>query len=1233
MAYRKIYFRRDTTENWINNNPKLDYGEVAIEDLQNGDMKLKAGNGDNNWNDLPYLLTIQDSYQVYIDNFINQLQSVDSDLANQLQSEIDNREDEIQTLNDLISSLSGTVETTTENLNAAITNNAQAIETEATNRAAAVNNLKEYLDTQDQNYYNTAVSESTTAVQTETTNRENAITAFKDLFKSENELYVFKEYNNETETSDGSFIKPFNTINEALQSPHGTYTKIHLNTGDDYTDGTVDLTRQQYILLETTGTVGVYGASIGEVQIDDWTNNLGFIGINFTEPLTLQAEFTYITFQNCKVAGMIINPATMNDMGTIQFINCEIDGNVILQGEHHIEITFTNCIFLKDNPCMVINENPNSYIDCDNGLDLTLIAFNGINTIKNTYCEVDENAEDYLTEKEIELEGDRTPNEYPVIALGGDLELTSGTTIEYVEPDNPEGTGFLRPVYIGDNVIVNLADFYFTRHESYISTSSYFKETGLNTLQIKDDIEYNNITKQIPIEPFQTQGYIGNLKATLFGIDASLGERIKKVYNDENRTSTYLTESDGSGITEYNKLTDILSFTGLNSDGTNSTQGDFIENYIKYKTTKDGHTANIGIRTYQTIGNLYLYRQGETPSQEDGVYIFDENKSIVRKDQLPVIDSSDTGIINTNGNWKFGWNATWSNSILQIKDKSNNVIVNADIGGLVSSGITSIDVVENPPNKDEGIYLEFVTAGGTYYVNTNEFSQFSGDNQSIEISSDGIISLKIASGSPVTKSSNGIDISLATASAKGTVKSSNTQNNVAVNADGTMTVNGLATQITNINTAINEKAPNNHASTTTTYGVATTANYGHAKASSANPADIGTTALGTDNGVFARADHSHKLTGSFSITILGVTTSFDGSSAKSVSIPVGVESIKTGSVTVPVSVNNRTIELAAGNNITLTPDASNQKITITAVAASQATIGTLNTNNSAAQSVSSSESFSEAVSLHKVSKTGSYNDLLNTPTIPNVPSWALQTSKPAYTATEVGAVPSGQGIPSGGTTGQVLAKSSGTNYAAQWVTPESGSGGVSFSIEKQGAAPSAANAYATPQDGNQTGVSLGLDQTWVFNSETERVNNWSKVPVGARVIVADSNINIEGSSTAEIFTATLTAGTNQIGGTLTRIGRLVQFSITTNATSAKSYSTSGIALGTIPSGYRPVSEVWGYHPYSTAYATNANYATTRIRILNTGAITGVAGANVSVAANFATRITMTWITGDDEPTA
>lgn len=45
----------------------------------------------------------------------------------------------------------------------------------------------------------------------------------------------------------------------------------------------------------------------------------------------------------------------------------------------------------------------------------------------------------------------------------------------------------------------------------------------------------------------------------------------------------------------------------------------------------------------------------------------------------------------------------------------------------------------------------------------------------------------------------------------------------------------------------------------------------------------------------------------------------------------------------------------------------------------EVTFGTLKTDNDTAQSTSSSESFGNAINLHKVSKTGSYNDLLNLP--------------------------------------------------------------------------------------------------------------------------------------------------------------------------------------------------------------------------------------------------------------
>ena len=38
----------------------------------------------------------------------------------------------------------------------------------------------------------------------------------------------------------------------------------------------------------------------------------------------------------------------------------------------------------------------------------------------------------------------------------------------------------------------------------------------------------------------------------------------------------------------------------------------------------------------------------------------------------------------------------------------------------------------------------------------------------------------------------------------------------------------------------------------------------------------------------------------------------------------------------------------------------------------------------------------------------------------------------------------GQGVPAGGASGQVLAKTSGADYATQWVTPTSGGGSVSY---------------------------------------------------------------------------------------------------------------------------------------------------------------------------------------------
>lgn len=57
---------------------------------------------------------------------------------------------------------------------------------------------------------------------------------------------------------------------------------------------------------------------------------------------------------------------------------------------------------------------------------------------------------------------------------------------------------------------------------------------------------------------------------------------------------------------------------------------------------------------------------------------------------------------------------------------------------------------------------------------------------------------------------------------------------------------------------------------------------------------------------------------------------------------------------------------------------------------------------------------------------------------PTVPAWAKAPTKPSYTASEVGALPSNtpiHNVPSGGSTGQVLTKSSNGDYALTWSTP------------------------------------------------------------------------------------------------------------------------------------------------------------------------------------------------------
>ena len=60
--------------------------------------------------------------------------------------------------------------------------------------------------------------------------------------------------------------------------------------------------------------------------------------------------------------------------------------------------------------------------------------------------------------------------------------------------------------------------------------------------------------------------------------------------------------------------------------------------------------------------------------------------------------------------------------------------------------------------------------------------------------------------------------------------------------------------------------------------------------------------------------------------------------------------------------------------------------------------GTLNTTATAAQTTSSSEALSGSITLHKVAKTGTYSDLIGTPTIPAAPGTLITNATTAQTA-------------------------------------------------------------------------------------------------------------------------------------------------------------------------------------------------------------------------------------------
>lgn len=138
-------------------------------------------------------------------------------------------------------------------------------------------------------------------------------------------------------------------------------------------------------------------------------------------------------------------------------------------------------------------------------------------------------------------------------------------------------------------------------------------------------------------------------------------------------------------------------------------------------------------------------------------------------------------------------------------------------------------------------------------------------------------------------------------------------------------------------------------------------------------------------------------------TLLGsgdveLTASDVGALPDNTVIPTGIEAADPADGTWTINLSNgNTITmdlnhthpqyqplLTAGTNISIAEDNQTGDLVISATGGgSSGNVGNLNTNNTSALTVSSSESFSGNISLHKISKTGSYNDLNNQPTIPS----------------------------------------------------------------------------------------------------------------------------------------------------------------------------------------------------------------------------------------------------------
>lgn len=181
-----------------------------------------------------------------------------------------------------------------------------------------------------------------------------------------------------------------------------------------------------------------------------------------------------------------------------------------------------------------------------------------------------------------------------------------------------------------------------------------------------------------------------------------------------------------------------------------------------------------------------------------------------------------------------------------------------DTNGVITATKKTVSTVSQSAaglmSKDDKIKLDGISAGANAYVLPIASSTLGGvKTTSTVTSTSGLTPTPIINGIPYYKDTT---YTLSSFGITATAAELNILDGATIT---TTELNYLDGVTGNIQTLLNGKAPTSHASSATTYGVASNTLYGHAMASSTIPKANGEAAVGSETAKFARGDHIHPL--------------------------------------------------------------------------------------------------------------------------------------------------------------------------------------------------------------------------------------------------------------------------------------------------------------------------------------------------------------------------------------